>query len=67
MRFYFKVLMLVGLIVISRLAKQNTINEGTTTGIIYLPAYSQNNDNESDPVPAGMDKNNERISYYFNN
>jgi hypothetical protein len=67
MRFFFKVLMLVGLIVIGKLAKHTSINEGTATEINYLPVYSQHNDDERGPVPAGMGKDMQKISYYFSN
>lgn len=65
MRFFLKVLVLVGLIVIGKLEKQDTIQANTQTSSISLPVYSQNNDNNLTPGAEDSEKNIQKVSYYF--
>jgi hypothetical protein len=65
MRFFLKVLVLVGLIVIGKLEKQTTMMASKQTESISLPVYSQNNDNVSAPRTAGSEKDIQKVSYQF--
>lgn len=65
MRFFLKVLVLVGLIVISKLEKQTTMIASKQTDSVSLPAYSQNNDNGSTSQSGGSEKDIQKVSYQF--
>jgi hypothetical protein len=65
MRFFLKVLVLVGLIVIGKLAKQTTTDTTSQAENISLPSYSKNNDNGATLRPAGLEKDVQPVSYYF--
>jgi hypothetical protein len=65
MRFFLKVLVLVGLIVLGKVAKQTAVNATTQADVISQPVYSQNNDNMPSPRPAGLGKDIQKASYYF--
>lgn len=65
MRFFLKVLVLVGLIVISKLEKQTTMIASKEVGANSLPAYSQNSDNATASPPAGSEKAIQKVSYQF--
>ena len=65
MRFFLKVLVLVGLIVISKLEKQTTMIASKQTADISLSAYSQNNDNGPASRPTQPEKEIQKVSYQF--
>ena len=67
MRFFLKVLVLVGLIVIGKLAKQNPIETNTQAAGISLPVYYQNNATIEAQKPVGLGNDMQKVSYYFSN
>lgn len=66
MRFFLKVFLLVGLIVIGKLAKQNTPATNTQAANISMPAYYQNNTNFDSSRPESLGNDMQKVSYYFN-
>lgn len=66
MRFFLKVLVLVGLIVIGKLAKKQTIETNTQAANITSPTYYQNNTNIDSSRPEVLGNNMQQVSYYFN-
>lgn len=65
MRFFLKVFLLVGLIVIGKLAKQNTMETSTQAAGINMPVYYQNNANIESTRHAGLGNDLQQVSYYF--
>jgi hypothetical protein len=65
MRFFLKVSVLVGLIVISKLEKQTTMIASKQPDSISLPAYSRNIDNDATSPQTGSEKDIQKVSYQF--
>jgi hypothetical protein len=65
MRFFLKVSVLVGLIVISKLEKQTTMIASKQADSLSLPVYSQNSDNGPASLPSESGKEIQKISYQF--
>lgn len=65
MRFFLKVFLLVGLIVIGKLAKQNSTETNTQAANMTLPVYYQNNANIESARHTGLGNDLQQVSYYF--